>query len=117
MGVRKKRRSGRADFLDVKTCLYRIAGGLQVAVGAGRDELYQQIAQRRALGWAGKDRQAGRVGGHLVEVVVLAAAADDVQACVGLAGQSLQLLDRAAVIARERVVDDLHDLAGGFGVG
>ena len=50
-------------------------------------------------------------------MAVLAAAAHDVQAGAGPAGQALQFFDRAAVIAGQRVVDGLHELAGGLGAG
>ena len=56
------------------------ADGGQVGEFPGGQHLHHQVAQRRALGRAGIDRQARRVCGELVQVRVLTAAADDVEA-------------------------------------
>ena len=74
----------------------------------------EQIADGGALDGAGHDGAVDGVGCKLVEKLVLAAAADNVQRVDTLALDLLQTLQCPAVFEREGFIDAPRDLAGGL---
>ena len=82
---------------------------------AQRHRLREQIADGRALDRAGDDRTVEGVGCKLVEQLILAAAADNVQRVDALALDLLQTLQRPAVLERQRFIDAPRDLPDGLG--
>ena len=81
---------------------------------AQRHGLGQQIADGRALDGAGDDGPVDGVRDKLIEQLILAAAADDVQRVDTLALDLLQTLERPAVFERERFIDAPRDLPDGL---
>ena len=82
---------------------------------AQRHGLGQQIADGCALDGAGDDGPVDGVCDKLIEQLILAAAADDVQRIDTLALDLLQTLERPAVFERQRFIDAPRDLSDGFG--
>ena len=82
---------------------------------AQRHGLREQIADGRALDGAGDNRTVEGVGCELVQQLILAAAADDVQRIDALALDLLETLECPAVFECERFVDAPRDLADGLG--
>lgn len=81
---------------------------------AQRHGLGQQIADGCALDGAGDDGPVDGVRDKLIEQLILAAAADDVQRIDTLALDLLQTLERPAVFKRQRFIDAPRDLPDGF---
>ena len=90
----------------------QLVHGLNVAQ---RHDLREQIADGGALDGAGHDGAADGVGWKLVEKLVLAAAADDVQRIDALALDLLEPFEHPAVLERERFIDAPRELADGLG--
>ena len=79
----------------------QLVHGLNIAQRHG---LREQIADGRAFHGAGHDGAVNGVRRKLVEQLVLAAAADDVQRIDALALDLLEPFERPAVLERERFV-------------
>ena len=105
----------RAVGLDVCRPADHITQFVDVMDVAQRHGLREQVADGSALDGASHDGAVDGVGCKLVEKLVLAAAADDVQRVDALALDLLQTLERPAVFERQRFIDAARDLSDGFG--
>ena len=104
----------RAVGLDVCRPADHITQFVDVMDVAQRHGLREQIADGGALDGAGHDGAVDGVGCKLVEKLVLAATADDVQRIDALALDLLETLERPAVFERERFIDAPRDLPDSF---
>ena len=92
----------RAVGLDVYRPADHITQFVDVMDVAQSQGLREQVADGRAFHGTGHDGAVDGVGCKLVEKLVLAAAADDVQRVDALALDLLQTLERPAVFERQR---------------
>ena len=89
----------------------QLVHGLNVAQCHG---LREQVADGSAFHGTGHDGAVNGVRRKLVEQLILAAAADDVQRIDTLALDLLQTLERPAVFEREGFIDAPRDLSDGL---
>ena len=93
------------------------AAGGDGGEGSGGDGLRHDVSQCGSFDGACEDGHAGGVGGHLVEKVVLAAAADDVQRSELSAGDFFEHSGDLCICDGEGFEDDAGELAVGGGDG
>ena len=103
--------------------LQRLSGKFLADQGANRfavgqmpegAQLAGDVAERRGFDRTGEDRQPAAIGAQLVQEVILAAAADDVDALVLPAGDRGQRFECLAVEEGEALEDAAREFAGGL---
>ena len=101
------------DALDIEGAGNAGTGIGQVGKIAAGDHLNDKVADAGTFDGAGEHGEPAGIGRHLVEVVILAAAAHDVDARVVVARKLTQALDGLGIRARKAAVVGTHDLAHG----
>ena len=95
------------------------AGDFFAGFGKIRDKskmnhLDDQIADRRSFDRTCIDRKLSGIRRHLIQILILASASDDVDTMIGLARKRRQAFDRFFITAGKRYIDRLHDFTDSF---
>ncbi len=105
----------RLVVLQIGGCGDDLPGIPERCNGAGGDQLNRNITQRRSLGRAGDNLDAGGIGGKLRKKIVFGAAADNVNDRIATTAYFFDLLRNHPILKGKTFVDATDNFAAAPG--